>query len=421
MTRSIMRFIAVLLWLAGPAVVCAQALPQASPTAVEVLKKANEASQKLTSISYDGQYLVEGDFASKMPQITGKVIAARADGKPISLFIKGAVQSPGQTAQAPFVFATDGDQAFKIEEQSRTFFSGKLADARVSEVDALFPPKYFGNAFQDELTGASPTYEGAQSVDGAECDVLGFVDPRGSRAIRYFIGKKDSLLHRVENILRVTMPGAQAPSTSKIIFNAKGIETQAKTSADMFKLAAPDGYNKKVFQGSFTNAPQTAQGLLAAGTEAPDWELKTPDGKGISLKSLRGKVVVMDFWASWCGPSKMAMPGLQGVHEHFKDKPVVIVGIDCREHNKVGETAAQEFVRQKGLTYTQVVKGDSVAQAYGVSGIPCFYIIGPDGKVVFATSGFQPRLHDYMIQTIEGILPTKPSADATKKNTPAAP
>ncbi len=59
--------------------------------------------------------------------------------------------------------------------------------------------------------------------------------------------------------------------------------------------------------------------------------MKDPAGKSVSLKSLRGKIVLLDFWATWCGPCRMAMPGLQKLHDRYKDKPVAIYGVNCRE------------------------------------------------------------------------------------------
>lgn len=394
-----------------------------SPEAAEVLTKANAAAQKLGAIAFEAQYTVEGDFVGKFPQVSGRVLAVRGEpGKTPRFFIQGATQMPGQSQTANFRFATDGERAYKIEEQTQTWLSGRLADAQVSEVNVLFPAKYFGDVFQNELTRGTATLEGAQSIDGVDCDVVKFIpDSNVGSIFHYYFGKKDSLLRRIENSLRLQMPGAPAPSAGRVIFNARNIDTAPKADANAFQLPCPAGYRPAVFQGAFNNAPQNPKGFLASGSLAPDWELKTPDGKTISLKSLRGKVVVMDFWSSWCGPCKMAMPGLQKVHEAFKDKPVAVFGINCRERSPAGEKQAMEFVRQKGLTYTQLLKGESVADAYKVSGIPSFYVIGPDGKVIFATSGFQPQLHEFMKGIIEQSLPTSAAADAKQEGAAATP
>ncbi|HKQ46772.1 MAG TPA: TlpA disulfide reductase family protein [Phycisphaerae bacterium] len=395
---------------------------EATPEAKEILTKANAAAQKLDAISFEAQYTVDGDFVGKFPQVSGRVLAVRGEpGKAHRLFVQGATQMPGQSQTAGFRFATDGDDAFKIEEQTRTCLSGKLANAQVSEVNVLFPAKYFGDIFQNELTRGATTLEGVQTIEGVECDVVKFIpDSSGNNSVSYFLGKKDGLVRRIENAMKIMMPGAPGPVSGRVIFNARNIDTAPKTDANAFRLPCPEGYRAQVFQGAFNQVAENAKGFLPSGSLAPDWELKTPDGKTVSLKSLRGKVVVMDFWSSWCGPCKMAMPGLQKVHEAFKDKPVAILGINCRERSPAGEKAAMEFVRQKALTYTQLLKGDSVAAAYKVSGIPCFYVIGPDGKVLYATAGFQPQLHDYMKGIIEKSLPTQAAAGANKEGAGAS-
>lgn len=420
MSRSSFQLLIVAVVLS----VSAAAYADRSPQAVEVLTKANAVTQKLTAVSYEGEYLVEGDLAGKLPVVSGKVLAQRGEsGKRDRLRIEGALQMPGQPQPAAFRYATDGDQAFKVDEANKLYVSGRLADARVPELEALFPPKYFGDAFGRELNAESSVHEGLQTVEGVECDVVKVTfDAAGNRSIRYFLGKKDGLLRRAENMIRMMMPGATSPSSSRIIFNVKGLDPQPKSTPENFRLPCPEGFRSEVFQGNISNAQQNAAGFIASGAMAPDWELKTTDGKTISLKSLRGKVVVLDFWASWCGPCKMAMPGLQKVHEQFRDKPVAILGVNCRERSKQGQAQGLEFVRQKGLTYTQLLDGDSVALAYKVQGIPCFYIIGPDGKVIFATAGFNPQLHEFMSDIITKNLPAQPpAASAPAAKNPAAP
>jgi thiol-disulfide isomerase/thioredoxin len=151
------------------------------------------------------------------------------------------------------------------------------------------------------------------------------------------------------------------------------------------------GQSKPPASQPTTSAPSTAPAkaparteLLPVGAEAPDWTLSTPDGTAVTLKSLRGKVVVLDFWAVWCGPCKKAMPGIQKLHEKFKDKPVVVYGIDTWER---GNNDPAAYMKKSGFTYGLLLKGDAIAPAYGIRGIPVFYVIGVDGKVVYAAAG----------------------------------
>jgi hypothetical protein len=80
------------------------------------------------------------------------------------------------------------------------------------------------------------------------------------------------------------------------------------------------------------------------------------------------------------------MPSIQKLHEKFKDQPVAVFGVNCRE--RPGAPPPMAYIKEKGYTYPQLLQGDMVANAYRVGGIPCLYLIGPDGKVLFAVAGF---------------------------------
>ena len=119
---------------------------------------------------------------------------------------------------------------------------------------------------------------------------------------------------------------------------------------------------------------------------APDWELPGPDGEMQKLSDYRGQVVLMDFWATWCGPCIRAMPSLQGLHEKYADRGLAVIGVNCFERANGPDPI--EFKKSRGLSYGLVLKGDDVARQYNVSGIPAFYIIGVDGRIIYSSTGY---------------------------------
>lgn len=134
--------------------------------------------------------------------------------------------------------------------------------------------------------------------------------------------------------------------------------------------------------------------LLTAGTMAPDFTCEKLEGGALHLSDYKGKVVILDFWATWCGPCQASMPHLQSLAEKIKDKDVVVLGLCVWDEKKDYE---QWMPKNKSkystfqFAFDPEGRGEkNVAKAlYKVSGIPTTYIIGRDGKVVDAHVGFR--------------------------------
>ena len=129
-----------------------------------------------------------------------------------------------------------------------------------------------------------------------------------------------------------------------------------------------------------------ATSMLKPGTAAPDFTLPTLAGKKFSLSQLKGKVVVLDFWASWCPDCRRDAPNVVRLYREYKGKGVVFVGISF----DVDRAAWQNAVIKYGMHYTQVselkkMREAQISKTYSVSWIPSLYVIGQDGKVVLGT------------------------------------
>jgi peroxiredoxin/outer membrane lipoprotein-sorting protein len=111
---------------------------------------------------------------------------------------------------------------------------------------------------------------------------------------------------------------------------------------------------------------------------APDFELKTLDGERVRLQDLRGKPVLLSFFASWCGPCRRELPSVVKLHEEFKDKGLQVLGV-----NDEGKGTARHFAEKAGLTFAILDDSNEKAhRLYGVRAIPTAFLIDGDGKVV---------------------------------------
>lgn len=123
---------------------------------------------------------------------------------------------------------------------------------------------------------------------------------------------------------------------------------------------------------------------LYIGLEAPDFTQKTPDGKPVKLSDFRGKYVLVDFWASWCGPCRKESPYLVKAYGKYKDKNFTILGVSI--DTKEDRAAWLEAIEKDQLEWTQVATMDDeineAKRIYKISAIPQNYLIDPEGKIV---------------------------------------
>lgn len=117
----------------------------------------------------------------------------------------------------------------------------------------------------------------------------------------------------------------------------------------------------------------------ARGEKAPDFSLTTLDGKKVQLSDYRGKVVVLDFWATWCAPCVESIPHLNALQKTYAAKGLVVLGVSV---DKAPDASVRAFARKQRIRYPVLLDpAFRAGELYGASSIPLVYIIGKDGAV----------------------------------------
>ena len=122
----------------------------------------------------------------------------------------------------------------------------------------------------------------------------------------------------------------------------------------------------------------------APGKAAPKFKLDGVDGKSFTNASLKGKVVLVDLWATWCGPCKQAAPTIDKLHAKYAKRGVVVIGAST------DDTKAEVLAYRKkhGYKYAFATNGQALADGLQAPGIPFFVVIGKDGKIIAEEVGF---------------------------------
>ena len=142
------------------------------------------------------------------------------------------------------------------------------------------------------------------------------------------------------------------------------------------------------------------QGPLGIGDEVPDFILTTFSGEQIAIGDLRGQVVVINFWASWCIPCEHEAPLFEQAYQMYKDRGVVFIGVNYADT----EREARAYLKKYSITYPNGPDlGTRISQAFRTSGVPETFIIGPDNSLAEVRIGPYTALLE-IVEAVENVL-----------------
>lgn len=271
----------------------------------------------------------------------------------------------------------DGVRVHVVDAKARTHthstFSrtGLLLLGRASR--GVAAPFAFSNWAAD-FAAYKPKAAGTSVVRGVKCKVTELLIPSGGWRWHY---GPDGVLRREERL------------GTKEVVDYWNFGTRTKIGA---QPPVPDGFTSKEFMPA-----GPAPGALPA-----KWSATTLTGRPVTSDELRGRVVVVDFWATWCAPCRASMPHLQKLYEEYRGKGVEVIGISWRDSGD----AAAKYAQKHALTYPLATSPEAIA-TFGTDeyGLPLLYVLGRDGRVVDFTVGYAgERTERWLREVVEGAL-----------------
>ncbi len=373
------------------------------PAAIALLEQAARAARALHSAAYEAHSEIRRGGAQAQPAVADG--RARFDqrgsegGAGTRLAIDGvALAGAPDGADIVFKVACDGTVVRGRFGEEKVVWEGALdgdgaellsmgEQLVMSELHALAP-------FADDLE--APTIQLGEEVlvGDVPCrSVLVQHGPKHRHAKHlWFFSNEDHLPRR--RVAEVHSRGVFQIETLEITKLVKN----PKIYPAVFEFPIAAGVEVKEFVSTLPKEPE----LLEVGSAAPEFSLEDSSGETHTLADYRGKVLVLDFWATWCPPCKQTMPLVQKIHERFaENEDVQVVGIATAER-RGGDPA--DFMKRNGYTYPCLLNGETVAPAYKAFGLPTFCVIGREGRVLHASTGFRADLDQVIGRLIDETL-----------------
>ena len=307
-----------------------------------------------TTVRYDFDLTTTGSMRSQMRKARGSIaVEAESGSRPYRVRIDATRFPMPDEKSGPVAvsLASDGTTVTMLDRSKRTLFTAPMYRAGALLVKSrtgypAFP--WFDPRFVEEQ---KYQFDGLESVDGVPCNVVHAAIADGKERFELAIGAADHLPRQVR-WRPLDKPGLATLSIHNV---------QAGQKLDLNVVAPPE----------FARREYTFGGP-AVGDVAPDFAVNE-----LKRDSLRGRVVVLDFWATWCGPCRNSMPALNAMHRELQPRGLTVLGATWKETGDVAK-----FVAENGIGYPHG-PGDAFADSYGVdsSGVPTMYVIGRDGKV----------------------------------------
>ncbi len=367
----------------------------------KILAEAARSVSRHKTFQYKASYRSVGAMTTRSPVAEGTVEISRLAGKnPLKakLAAKGTYWPAGSVDSTLFHTTFDGQTIRRLRSKDKAVTVKKLSAEDPRERSFGYVTSMFGGGpyqllviellsdtpFADQLSAPVIDYEGRTTVAGVLCHVIYIEKPSDSHGRipreRWLIGVEYNLPRGYETLL-----SDNDGRFGAYVITLSNLQSDVTLPPSAFSFSVPKAYALRELE-----VPPPLP-ILQVGEDAPEWRMKDANGTEQVLSAKRGNIVVIDFWATWCGPCIRAMPELQKIHDRFKAQGVEVYGVNVWE-----ESNAIEFMKRSGYTYGLLLNGEAVANAYRVPSLPTLYVIGRDGRIIRQTKGLDDGLEKFL-------------------------